>query len=512
MGPGGQIGGEDEQVRPGQSADSAPPGPTPRWDESEDEQNGGRADDREEQTEPGLSSPRPRDEPGEERSHRQSRDRQGCPAEESVDVGSQGGAASATEDGAVEQDRARDEEDVEDDVEGDGERREVLVDRRRFLRLGDEIVDAFLRIIIGGGGMEADGARGIDVEDIEDARSQIGDLQQPRGAGRRRGQGPGFEAGTGGDERPQLRQTGTVSEARDDDRRIGGPVLRVVFHFLQTRAEAAVGFGDAGLPIEVRRNGIGVVRDRVEQPGADADRTEIDDAEAAVRGRRILREVRHHSVFVRGGIGGAGTFGRNAGFEQGILIGCVGAGGNCLAGFGNGACEHSIVDGVPGADIGLLDRVEALDPRRRGSGYGFVGMSFITLRRVVRRGGPGVRGIVVDVRGGGDHGRAAGRVIGVGILGDGGGSGLRTGARAEGQPTGSRAGGRADRAHVEVRGRALGEQAIEVRSALGIDIIDGQARNAEDDRLPGWGSAGVRGLRRSGIGRILRRRGVHLGS
>ena len=74
MGPGGQIGGEDEQVRPGQSADSPPPGPTPRWDESEDEQNGGRADDREEQTEPGLSSPRPRDEPGEERSHRQSRD------------------------------------------------------------------------------------------------------------------------------------------------------------------------------------------------------------------------------------------------------------------------------------------------------------------------------------------------------------------------------------------------------------------------------------------------------
>lgn len=262
------------------------------------------------------------------------------------------------------------------------------MDRRRFLRLGDEIVDALLRIIIGRGGVEADGARGIDVEDIEDARCQIGDLQQPRGAGRRRGQGPGFEAGPGSDERAQLRQSGTVTEAGDDDRRIRCPVLRVLPHFLQTHAEAAVGFGDAGLPVVVRRNGIGVLRDRVEQPGADADRAEIDDAEAAVRGRRIVREVRHHPVFVRGGISCAGPLGCDAGFEQGVRIGCVGAGGHRLAGFGHSAREHPVVDGVAGADIGLLDCIEALDPSRRRSGRGFAAMSFITVRRLLRRGCP----------------------------------------------------------------------------------------------------------------------------
>ena len=487
MGAGGEIGGEDEQIRPGQGADPPSPGPTPGRDEGEDEQNGGRADDREEQTEPGFGRPRPGDEPGEERTHRQGRDAQGHPAEESVDVGRTGGAASATEDGAVEQNRAREEEDVEDDVEGDRERREILMDRRRLLRLGDEIVDALLRIVIGGSGVEADGARGIDVETVEDARCQIGDLQQPRGAGRRRGQGSGFEAGTCGDERAQLRQTGAVAEARDDDRRIGGSVLRVLPHFLQTRTEAAVGFGDAGLPVEIRRNGIGVVRDRVVQPGADADRPEVDDAEAAVRGGRIVREVRHHPVFVRCGIGSAGSFGRDAGLEQGVRIGGVGAGGHVVAGCGDGPREHPVIDGVSGADIGFLDRVEALDLSSRRSIHGIAVMSFITLRSLLRRGGP-VLGIRGTVRGRGDHRRAAGRVVGIGILGGGGGAGLRAGACAEGQPTGSGAGGRADRAHIEVRGRALGEQAVEVRGALAIDIIDGQTRNAEDDRLPGRGS------------------------
>src|SRR5699024_11836206 len=97
--------------------------------------------------------------------------------------------------------------------------------------------------------------------------------------------------------------------------------------------------------------------------------------------------------------------------------------------FGDGTGEHAVVDGVPGADIGLLDVVEALDPARGRSGDRALRMSFVTLPArfvLVRRLGGcalGVEGITVDVRGWGEHRRAAGSVVLLGLLGGGGGVG-----------------------------------------------------------------------------------------
>src|SRR5699024_5381163 len=148
-----------------------------------------------------------------------------------------------------------------------------------------------------------------------------------------------------------------------------------------------------------------------------------------------------------------------------------------------------LVVGVPGSDIVLPDVFEALYPARGRSCDRALRMSFVTLPArfvlVGRLGGCaiGVEGIAVDVRGGGEHRRAAGSVVLIGLLSGGGGAGLSAGPGPERQPPRGRAGGRADRAHIEVRGSALGQQSVEVRRALAVDIVHRQAGDAEDDRL-----------------------------
>src|SRR5699024_6805025 len=179
-----------------------------------------------------------------------------------------------------------------------------------------------------------------------------------------------------------------------------------------------------------------------------------------------------------GGVGGTGTFGGHTRVEAGAVLLRSSALRPVPAVFGDGAGEHAVVDGVPGADVGVLDVVEALDPARGCSGDRALRMSFVTLPArfslVGRRGGCviGVERIAVDVRGGGEHRRAAGRVLLIGGLGGGGGAGLSAGPGPERQPPRGRAGGRADRAHIEIRGSALGQQPVEVRRALAVDIVD----------------------------------------
>src|SRR5699024_1710619 len=168
-------------------------------------------------------------------------------------------------------------------------------------------------------------------------------------------------------------------------------------------------------------------------------------------GSGVVGVVRHHPVLIGGGVGATGTFGGHARFETGALLPRSSALRRVRTVFGDGAGEHAVVDGVPGADIGLPDVVEALDPARGRSGDRALRMSFVTLPArfvlVGRLGGCaiGVEGIAVDVRGGGEHRRAAGSVVLIGLLGGGGGAGLSAGPGPERQPPRGRAGGRADR-------------------------------------------------------------------
>src|SRR5699024_4298946 len=142
-----------------------------------------------------------------------------------------------------------------------------------------------------------------------------------------------------------------------------------------------------------------------------------------------------------------GTFGGHARVEAGALLLRSSALRPVPAVFGDGTGEHAVVDGVPGADIGLLDVVEALDPARGRSGDRALRMSFVTLPArcvlVGRLGGCaiGVEGIAVDVRGGAWGRRAAGSVVLIGRLGGGGGAGMRAGPGPERPPPRGRAGG-----------------------------------------------------------------------
>src|SRR5699024_5699801 len=156
--------------------------------------------------------------------------------------------------------------------------------------------------------------------------------------------------------------------AGDDDRGIGRPLLRVLLQLLQADAEPTVGLGDAVLTVEVGGHGVGVVRDRVEQPGPDPDRPEVDEVEPAVSGGGVVGVVRHHPVLIGGGVGGTGTFGGHTRVEAGAVLLRSSALRPVPAVFGDGAGEHAVVDGVPGADVGVLDVVEALDPARGCSG------------------------------------------------------------------------------------------------------------------------------------------------
>src|SRR5699024_9616553 len=132
-------------------------------------------------------------------------------------------------------------------------------------------------------------------------------------------------------------------EAGDDDRGIGRALLGVLLQILQTHAESTVGLGDAVLTVEVRGHGVGVVRDRVEQPGPDPDRTEVDEVEPAVSGSGVVGVVRHHPVLIGGGVGATGTFGGHARFETGALLPRSSALRRVRTVFGDGAGEHAVV-------------------------------------------------------------------------------------------------------------------------------------------------------------------------